>query len=320
VFAPPAFAGSAADRLIDAVAGAHAGLLVLAVALHVGAQASRGLAWRGVLAASWPQVTRRRACAWHVCGAGMGGVLSARGGDALRIALAKRDLREATWPALAGTLAAEGSFETVCSLIVTLVALRLGVGTLHLPPAGLIAAAAVVVPVVVLIAARSERVRGIAREAGRGLAVLTCPRRWAGQVLPFQIAARVLRLGAAACFLLAFGLPAGPTIVLAAAAAQGSGAMLPLPGAGPAAAGAAILVAVPMAAGGHVDTGGVAALALAWPLLLTCVGVVLSTVLLAVVSGARSPRALLRAARALGARPAPAATPAPAAGAASIAP
>ena len=133
VFAPPAVAGSAADRLIDAVAGAHTGLLVAAVALHVAAQASRGIAWRGVLAASWPAVTRRRACAWHVCGAGLGGVLSARGGDAVRIALAKRDLRDATWPALAGTLAAEGSFETLCGLLLAAVAVHLGVSALHLP-------------------------------------------------------------------------------------------------------------------------------------------------------------------------------------------
>ena len=54
VFAPAAFAGSAADRLLDALAGAHAGLLVAAVALHVAGQASRGVAWRGVLAASGP--------------------------------------------------------------------------------------------------------------------------------------------------------------------------------------------------------------------------------------------------------------------------
>ena len=49
VFAPPAFAGSAADRLLDALAGAHAGLLLAAVALHVAGQVCRGLAWRGVL-------------------------------------------------------------------------------------------------------------------------------------------------------------------------------------------------------------------------------------------------------------------------------
>src|SRR4051794_30792131 len=99
VFAPPALAASVADRFVDAVAGAPAGLLVAAVALHVSAQVCRGLAWRGVLSAPWPGVTRRRACAWHVCGSGLSGVLSTRGGDAVRIALARRDLRGATWPA-----------------------------------------------------------------------------------------------------------------------------------------------------------------------------------------------------------------------------
>src|SRR3954462_1661767 len=142
-FAAPATAGGAADRLLDALAGAHAGLLAAAVALHVGGQLCRGLAWRGVLSAAWPVVTRRRACAWHVCGAGLSGVLSSRGGDALRIALARRDLREATWPALAGTLAAEGSFESVSGLVVTLLALKLGVGDLHAPPVALLVAVAV---------------------------------------------------------------------------------------------------------------------------------------------------------------------------------
>jgi hypothetical protein len=306
VFAPPALAASVADRFVDALAGAHAGLLLAAVALHVTAQVCRGLAWHGVLSAPWPAVTRRRACAWHVCGAGLAGVLSARGGDAVRIALARRDLRGATWPALAGTLAAEASFETVFGLGLTLVALRLGVGTLHAPPVGLLGAVAVAAPVAAVLAGRTERVRRIAREVARGLAVLGQPRRWAGRVLPWQVAARLLRLGAATCFLLAFGLPAAPALVLAACAAQGSGGVLPLPGAGPATVAAALLVALPMAAGHPIDPASVAALAVVWPVALTGVGVTLSTVVLAVLSGARTPRGLLRAARSLWARPAPA--------------
>jgi hypothetical protein len=66
VFAPPALAASVADRFVEALAGANAGLLVVAVALHVSAQVCRGLAWHGVLRAPWPSVGRRRACAWHV--------------------------------------------------------------------------------------------------------------------------------------------------------------------------------------------------------------------------------------------------------------
>ena len=304
MFAPPAAAGSAADRLLDALAGAHAGLLAAAVALHVGGQVCRGLAWRGVLAVAWPAVTRARACAWHVCGAGLSGVLSARGGDAVRIALARRQLG-ASWPALAGTLAAEGSFETLCGAMLAVVALRLGVGSFELPPAPVLAGVAVAGAVLVFVGARSDRLRRLGAEVGRGLAILRRPRCWMRAVLPWQLVARALRLGAATCFLLAFGLPVAPAIVLAACAAQGSGALLPLPGAGPATVAGALLVALPVAAGHPVDPAAVAALAIVQPAALTGVGVTLSLALLAVLCGARTPRALARAVRTLRAPEAP---------------
>jgi hypothetical protein len=292
---------------VFALAGAQIGWLVLAIVLHVCGQVSRGVAWRGVLAVSWPEVTRRRACTWYVCGAGLSGVLSARGGDAVRVTLAKRELKGATWPALAGTLCAEGSFETVSGVALMLVAVSLGVGNLHAPPPALIVALALAIPVVALLAGRSARVRCIVREVGRGAAVLGKPGRWARQVLPYQVAARVLRLASAACFLLAFGLPAVPAVIIVACLAQGSGAAVPLPGAGPAAVGAALLVGVPLAAGHPVDAGAVASLAVVWPAALTAVGVTLSLLLLGRVSGVRTPRALIRAARALRPHPAPAA-------------
>jgi hypothetical protein len=309
VIAPAALAASG-DRLLAALSSADAGLLAAAVALHVGGQACRGLAWHGVLAAAYPGgASRGRACAWHVCAAGLSGVLSTRGGDALRIALARRRLPGATVPALAGTLAAEASFETLFGLVLALVALRLGAGGLDAPPVALVVALAIGLPALAVLAARSARLRRIGREVARGLSVLRSPRRWATRVLPWQVAARLLRLGAAACFLLAFGLPAAPAVVLAACAAGGSGAAVPLPGAGPAAVAAALAIAVPLAAAGPVEPAAVAALAIAWPAALTAVGVTLSLVLLAAVSGARTPRALLHAVKALRARPA---RPAPA--------
>jgi hypothetical protein len=293
----------APDGVTDALAGADARLLAAAVALHLCGQVARGIAWRGVLAATWPGVTRRRACAWHVCGAGLSGVLSARGGDAVRIALAKRELNSATWPALAGTLAAEGSFEAVCGIVFALAAVWIGVDTLAAPSPLVVGAAALAVAVAAVLALRCARARRIAREVGRGLAVLREPRRWVRQVLPWQVCARLLRLGAVTCFLLAFGLPAAPAVVIAACAAQGSGAMVPLPGGGPATMAGALLVALPIAAGHPVDAGAVAALAIAWPAALTTVGVTVSLALLTGLTGVRSPAALLRAVRVL--RPQP---------------
>lgn len=290
---------------MPAPAGAHVAWLLLAVILHVCAQVARGVAWRGVLTTAWPHVTRRRVCAWYVCGAGLSGLLSARGGDAVRAALGKRELERATWPALAGTLAAEASFESAFGLAFTLLAVWLGIGTVHAPSPPLLAAAVVAGSVAALLVSRSRLVRRVAREVGRGLAVLRRPRCWSCQVLPFQVLSRSLRLGSAACFLLAFGLPVTPAIVLAGALALGAGAGMPVPGAGPATAGAALLVALPLAAGHPLDHGAVASLAIVWPTVLTLVGVTLSLVLLAGVSGARTPRALLRAARSLRTQPVP---------------
>jgi Lysylphosphatidylglycerol synthase TM region len=292
-------------RAVFAPAGAHVGWLVLAVVLHVCGQVSRGVAWRGVLAASWPEVTRRRVCAWYVCGAGLSGLLSARGGDAVRATLAKRELQGATWPALAGTLAAEASFESAFGAVLMLVAVWLGVGTLHGPSTALLIGAAVALLALAALAVRSRRLRRLAGEVGRGLAVLRTPGHCARQVLPWQVLSRTLRVGSATCFLIAFGLPVAPAVVVAACAAQGSGSAMPLPGAGPAAIGAGLLVALPLAAGGGIDRDALASMAIVWPTALTAVGVTLSLTLLAGLCGARTPRALVRAARSLRPHPAP---------------
>ena len=124
------------------------------------------------------------------------------------------------------------------------------------------------------------------------------PRRWLRQVLPWQVWARLLRL-AAVTALLAFGLPAAPADVMAACAAQGSGATVPLPGAGPATMAGARLVALPIAAGHPLDAGAVATLAVVWPAALTTVGVAISLALLtALVGDLRGLRQLLRVAHA----------------------
>jgi Lysylphosphatidylglycerol synthase TM region len=287
---------------VDAVGDARLGWLGLAIALHVSGQLARGLAWRGVLGAAWPRVARTRACAWYVCGAGLTGVLSARGGDLVRVALARRKLPDASWPALGGTLAAESSFESACGLVLTVVAAGLGARAAFGAPSPLLLVGAVVALVAVAaLAYRSPRVRRVVSELLHGLAVFRRPRSWLREVLPWQVSGRLLRLTAMCCFLAAFGLPVTPAVVVAACAAQGSSGSLPVPGAGPAAMGAALLVAVPMAAGHPVDPHAVHSLALVVPMALTAVGVGLSVVLLSVLTGVRTPRALWRAQAALGA-------------------
>jgi hypothetical protein len=129
-------------------------------------------------------------------------------------------------------------------------ALAIGLGGLHPPSAELIGGVAVAATALTLVARRLPRLRRVVSEVGRGLAVLREPRRFLRRVLPWQIAGRLLRLASLGCFLLAFGLPAAPAVILAASITQGSGRMLSIPGAGTAAAaGAAHLAVSPLARG-----------------------------------------------------------------------
>jgi uncharacterized membrane protein YbhN (UPF0104 family) len=303
VFAPATLVASVADGLVDALDGVQAGWLLAAVCLHVSAQVMRGIAWRGVLQASWPAITRRRACAWYVCGAGLSGVLSGRGAELVRIALAKRELPGATWPALAGTAIAECSCEALLGLVLSLVALAIGVDALHPPSAALVAAVGGIAVLIGVLAARSERVRGAVREVGRGASALRDPPRLLGRILPWQVAGKLLRLAAVACFLHAFGLPAAIVVVIAVCVLYGSGNFLPIPGAGTAAGAAALLVGIPAVTGEAVDSGAVTALVIVQPAVLTITGVTLSVLLLSVLLGARTPRALVRAGRSLAPQP-----------------
>src|ERR671929_145971 len=104
----------ATTGLAEAVAGAAVGWLLLGVVLHVANQVARGRGWHALVRAACPAEPGPRCrdviAAW-VAGAGAGGVLSARGGDAVRVLLLARRAPDAGCPVLAGTLVAEGAGE-----------------------------------------------------------------------------------------------------------------------------------------------------------------------------------------------------------------
>ena len=119
--------------------------LVAGVVLHLCSQLARGRGWHSVICAAHPDEVhprRRDVLATWIAGAGASGVLSARGGDALRILLMKRHMKT-TCPRLIGTLAAETVAETALGALLTVWALSAGlVPGLHRP--GLATAALVV--------------------------------------------------------------------------------------------------------------------------------------------------------------------------------
>jgi Lysylphosphatidylglycerol synthase TM region len=269
--------------LADAVAGAALGWLALGVVLHLANQVARGGGWFAIVRAACdddPRLRRRDAIAAWVAGAGAGGVASARGGDAVRVLLLARRVPRAGCPVLAGTLVAEGVGELAVGLALLAVALlvevgpELGVSATSLPYA---LTAVAVVAVAFVAGSKVAPVRRLGARVGHGCVLLRTPGSYARGVLPWQGLSRVCRLGALACFLTAFGLPATPAAVLLVVFAQGGSRLLPF---APASVGAGAAMVAAMFApvtGAEVPAGQVAAFFVGTSTVLTVVGTVLTS-------------------------------------------
>jgi hypothetical protein len=225
---------NAATGVIGSIAGAAAGWLALGVALHLSNQVARGRAWYAVVRRACPDdpdLRARDVLAVWVAGAGAGGVVSARGGDALRILLLSRKLPGRGPALLAGTIVAEGAGDTVLGIGLLGAALAAGIG----PQVGIdghalpwmLGGVALLGGAGVLLW-RWAPARRVGCGVGRGCAALEAPGAYARGVLPWQAASRLARAAALACFLLAFGLPATPAAVLLVMVAQAGGRLVPL--------------------------------------------------------------------------------------------
>src|SRR5919198_3247585 len=104
--------------------------VVLGVLVHVANQVARAQGWYTVIRHACPgePVRRRDALAAWVAGAGAGGVLSARGGDAIRVMLLRPRAPGTGVPVLAGTLVAEGAGEAAIGVALLAPAAAGGVG------------------------------------------------------------------------------------------------------------------------------------------------------------------------------------------------
>ena len=249
-----------------------------------------------------------------VAGAGASGVISARGGDALRILLLRRRMTT-TCPTLAGTLAAETVAETALGALLTVWALSAGlVPGLHRPGlagAALIAAGVIALALVVRRASRRfPALRRACAEARRGLALLGSPGTYVRRVASWGVLSRAVRLGSLACFLAAFALPVSLTAALVVMVAHSSGRLVPF---GPAGAGASLgllVAAFPSVTHSHVGAGELTAFYLGMTGTLTAVGMVLSGLVLLQALGLAGMRGALRDALERVPRKAPARVPA----------
>jgi uncharacterized membrane protein YbhN (UPF0104 family) len=261
--------------------------LVAGVVLHLCSQLARGRGWHTIICAAHPEddhPRRRDVLLTWVAGAGASGVLSARGGDALRVLLLRRRMTT-TCPTLVGTLAAETVAETAIGALFTVWALSAGfIPGLHRP--GLATAALVAAGVLLLllvlrrVARRVPAVGRACADARRGLSLLGSPGRYLRRVVPWGVLSRALRIGALLCLLAAFALPVSLTGALVVMVAHSSGRLLPF---GPAGAGASLgllVAAFPAVTHADVSAGQITAFYLGSTGALTAVGIALSALIL----------------------------------------
>jgi hypothetical protein len=259
---------------------AAVGWLGLGVLAHLANQLARGLGWYSVIRTACPAepVRRRDALGAWVAGAGASGILSARGGDAVRLLLLRPRTGDAGYPLLCGTLVAEAAGEAAIGMALIGGAAGFGLWPgMHIPAPWL---ALVAIPIVFAVS-RIGAVRRFAAGAARGTCALRSPGRYSCSVLPWQAASRLARGLSIACFLTAFGLPATVPAILLVMLAQGGGRAIPFAPASLGAGAAILAAAFEPVTGTAVDTATVATFFVGTSALLTAVGVALAVIIAA---------------------------------------
>ena len=319
-------AGHAAALIFDRTAAVDPWLLGLGVVLYLAAQTVRPRGWHTILRAAFPEATDLRprdVIRAYLAGAGVNAIVPARGGDVVKLALVRRRIAGARYSTLAATFIPETLFETAFGT--ALVAWALAMGFIPVPTtSGELPAldvslvlrhpvqSAVVVVVLAVVGRRLVRVlHGALRQ---GTAILCSPRRFVTGVASWQALARVIRLGAFAAFMAAFGLPVTPATVVLVMAAQGGGRILPL---APASAGlrlAMLSYGFVEVTGRPVDIAAITAFTFGVGAVMALSGLAVATVILAQEFGTLSPRRAIAAARGMPSEPAKPAELVPATG------
>jgi uncharacterized membrane protein YbhN (UPF0104 family) len=230
------------DRLADVRIDA----LLIALAFGLSNLLLRSTAWRNILAAAHPgvRVRWRSITGAYLAGAGVNAVVPARGGDVTKIYLAHRSIPGSAYTTVTSSLIAETLIDIVIGPILLITAYSTG-KLPHVPTIGhlpafewsfmaaharvFILAVATILIVAGLFFTYIERhVNSFWSRIADGVAILRTPKRYATQVLSFQLVGWCCRALAMYWFLKAFGIPASfPDAVLALSAASAA-TLLPL--------------------------------------------------------------------------------------------
>jgi uncharacterized membrane protein YbhN (UPF0104 family) len=244
---------SAAESFVDFLGRVDLPYLAAALVLSLALQLCRGHAWANALRAAYPDdaVSERGVVASFLIGVGMNGILPARGGDAIKVVLAKRSVRGASYPAVISSFAVLAPFDSGIGLCVLIYAITQGLlpAAPRLPelPAfdisfwaahpQLLAITVVllIVLAVALVIYLSRRIRGFVDSLRQGVTILGQPRRYLREVFAWQAVGWICRFASFWLFLDAFNIGGSFDAVLLVMSVQAITGALPFTpgGAGP---------------------------------------------------------------------------------------
>jgi hypothetical protein len=196
--------------------------LIAGVVLTVLGGVVRMRAWHRALAEIAPSIRYRDVIVAHLGGAGFNGLVPAHGGDAVKLALLKRRGQHAPFGQLLGSLAPPAAVEALTTAVLLAWAVATGVVSVPSPeaiPLPIVGAAAAVAAGLLWILAR--KAPKLLRDVRAGMTALRHLGELVRGIAPWVLVARLFRLVAIACFLVAVGLPATIAGVLVVMAIQG---------------------------------------------------------------------------------------------------
>jgi uncharacterized membrane protein YbhN (UPF0104 family) len=236
----------AAEAFVERLATLGWGALALAALCHLVKLVVRSRAWRNVLAEAYPDsdVRWRSIFGSYAAGVGVNAILPARGGDVVRLYLAKHRIEGATYPTLTASLLVEAVFDSLISIALLVWAFSLGVlpgldtarrlpsidwlWLFHHPQLAAAVGVGATVGFVALVVLGRKRWRDFRDRVAQGVVILRRPRRYLRLVAAWQAVDWMLRLATIYFVLRGFGLVANLHNALLVQVTQGLSTLMPL--------------------------------------------------------------------------------------------
>jgi uncharacterized membrane protein YbhN (UPF0104 family) len=233
------------EAFVTHLAGVSFGALALALLAHLIRLVLRVRAWQNILRAAYPEprVPFRSVFGSYVAGVGVNAITPARGGDLVKLYLARRRIEGSSYPTLGSTLVVETLFDFVVATLLLVVALQQGLlpdlpdlpslpafdwaFLVAHPEVAVVLACVLLAGLILLISWASTHITAFREKVSQGFAVLGDRRSFARAVLSWQAASWVARVLSVYWFLEAFHIAATAQTILAVLVVQGLSTTLP---------------------------------------------------------------------------------------------